>query len=380
MSHELRTPLNASLGFSQLLERDAKAPLPPHQARWVAGTLQAGWHLLAMINDVLDLSRIDAGTLRLELETVPLAPLLQACVAMVESAAARRSIQLQVDPVDAALAVRADPTRLKHVLANLLSNAVKYNVEGGRITLRAHALDAATVRIEVDDTGLGLSPEQQRALFQPFNRLGREQSGIEGTGIGLVIVKRLVEQMGGTVALQSQPGAGSRFGLQLPRASAAPSPAPTKGNGAHASASAQAMQAAPARYRQRLLYCIEDNEANAEVMRGLLARRPQVRLQVFARGAQGLAAIRRDLPDLVLLDLQLPDLDGLEILRQLTQDAATAHIPVVVVSANATADRVDDAMQSGAAHYVTKPVNIERLLALLDRLLEGIDTRFGTLD
>ena len=317
MSHELRTPLNAILGFSQLLERDAKAPLPPHQARWVAGTLQAGWHLLAMINDVLDLSRIDAGTLRLELETVPLAPLLQACVAMVESAAARRSIQLQVDPVDAARAVRADPTRLKQVLANLLSNAVKYNVEGGRITLRAHALDAATVRIEVDDTGLGLSPEQQRALFQPFNRLGREQSGIEGTGIGLVIVKRLVEQMGGTVALQSQPGAGSLFGLQLPRASAAPSPAPTKGNGAHASASAQAMQAAPARYRQRLLYCIEDNEANAEVMRGLLARRPQVRLQVFARGAQGLAAIRRD----------LPDLDGLEILRQLTQDAATTTSP-----------------------------------------------------
>ena len=369
MSHELRTPLNAMLGFAQLLELDRKPPLAPHQSEWTSQIQHAGWHLLEMINDTLDLSRIESGTLRLEAVAVDVVPLLRLCVAMVEPAAGRRGIQVrdQVDP--GARVVQADPTRLKQVLTNLLSNAVKYNVDGGRVHVETRPGAEGGVDILVSDTGLGLSDTQVAELFQPFNRLGREHSNIEGTGIGLVISRRLAELMGGSLVATSQEGAGSTFVLHLPAASlgqVADDGRPEPGD-------------TTVPYRQRRVHYVEDNETNAEVMRGILAQRPQVEMSISMSGLDGLAAIRAEPPDLILLDMHLPDIDGLELLRHLKHDVRTASVPVVVVSADATPTRVNDAIAAGAAHYLTKPLNLAAFLALVDGLLEEMDTRFGAL-
>ncbi|MBL8350548.1 MAG: CHASE domain-containing protein [Burkholderiaceae bacterium] len=367
MSHELRTPLNAMLGFAQLLDLDRQPRLSGHQQGWVGQILQAGWHLLEMINDTLDLSRIEAGMLRLTLVPVALDPLVAHCMAMVSPAAAQRGITLATHiAADAALAV-GDETRLKQVLTNLLSNAVKYNVAGGRVEVSTRRLDAQMLEVRVLDTGLGLDPAQMAELFQPFNRLGREQGDTEGTGIGLVISRRLAELMGGTLEAESVPGEGATFLLRLPLATL---PLPHPG--------AAEMQADTAeRYRHRSVHYVEDNETNVEVMRGILAQRPQVTLTVSALGLDGLQAIRQHRPDLILLDMQLPDVDGLELLRQLQRDPACADIPVVVVSADATPARVAEALAAGARHYLTKPLNLAGFLAVLDDLLESIDTRFG---
>ncbi len=366
MSHELRTPLNAMLGFAQLLELDRQQPLLPRQIEWTSQIQQAGWHLLHMINDTLDLSRIESGSLKLDMAAVPLAHAVEATRALVEQAARHKGVAIEVDLDSRASTVFGDPTRVKQVLTNLLSNAVKYNVEHGSVRIRSRLADPQTVELEVSDTGLGLSAAQLAELFQPFNRLGREAHG-EGTGIGLVISRRLAELMGGTLTADGKPGGGACFRLRLPRAQpgreAAASPADDERRMPH--------------YRQRLVHYIEDNETNAEVMRGIMAQRPQIRLQVSTTGLDGLAAIRMDPPSLVLLDMHLPDIDGLELLRHLKLDPATASTPVVVVSADATGGRIDQAMALGAAHYITKPVNVADMLGLLDELLEQQDTRFG---
>ncbi len=366
MSHELRTPLNAMLGFAQLLELDRQQPLASHQVEWTSQIQQAGWHLLHMINDTLDLSRIESGTLKLDLEPVAVAEVVSASRALVEQSAQRRQLRIEEDLDPRVHALHADETRVKQILTNLLSNAVKYNVQGGTILIRSRRVDAQTAEIEVRDTGLGMDAAQMADLFQPFNRLGREAYG-EGTGIGLVISRRLAELMGGTLNASSAPGEGSSFVLQLPLAREtqrfeheAPDDDPL----------------APG-YRQRVVHYIEDNETNAEVMRGIVAQRPQVKLQVSGTGLDGLAAIRLRRPSLVLLDMHLPDVDGIELLRHLKRDAQTADIPVVVVSADATPGRIDEAMSLGAERYVTKPVNVAEVLSILDELLEHADTRFG---
>ena len=367
MSHELRTPLNAMLGFAQLLDMDRKPVLAPHHREWTAQIQHAGWHLLEMINDTLDLSRIEAGTLRLDTRPIELDLLLDACVAMAQPMIARRSITLrrQIDPQ--ARSVLADPTRLKQVLTNLLSNAVKYNVEGGRVDVST-ALDTdGRVELRVRDTGPGLSAAQMDELFQPFNRLGQEHGAIEGTGIGLVISRRLAELMGGRLDAQSQPGQGSTFVLSLPAA---------KEPGAVGAAPELDPLFDPDYSHRHLLY-VEDNETNAEVMRGILAQRPQVRMEVCSSGLDGLASVRARHPDLILLDMHLPDIDGLELLRHLRQDVNSADIPVVVVSADATRARINDAIAAGAVRYLTKPLNIPAFLEVLDGLLEQLDTRFS---
>jgi PAS domain S-box-containing protein len=367
MSHELRTPLNAMLGFAQLLDLDTRPALAPHQQAWSAQILQAGWHLLEMINDTLDLSRIDAGMLRMTMTPLPLQALVRQCVGMMEPAAARRDIALDVMLEDTALRVMGDETRLKQVLTNLLSNAVKYNVPGGRVVVHSHRLDADTVAVRVLDTGLGLSEAQMANLFQPFNRLGREQGDIEGTGIGLVISRRLAELMGGTLHAESTEGQGATFVLTLPVASAAA--------GSDGDAAPPDALAAP--YRHRRVHYIEDNETNVEVMRGILAQRPQITLDVSTLGLDGLTAIRGRRPDLILLDMNLPDVDGLELLRELQRDPDCATIPVVVVSADATPARIEDALAAGARRYMTKPLNLGSFLGMLDELLEGIDSRYN---
>jgi PAS domain S-box-containing protein len=369
MSHELRTPLNAMLGFAQLLELDQRPPLAEHQIEWTSQIQQAGWHLLHMINDTLDLSRIESGTLRLEPVAVDLPALLRTCVAMVEPSASRRTLRI-VQALDPSCpTVLADATRLKQVLINLLSNAVKYNLDAGEVRIRSQR-DGATVHITVADTGLGMDEAQLAQLFQPFNRLGRERGDAEGTGIGLVIARRLAELMNGSLVATSQPGQGSIFTLTLPVPEAVPGP--------RADARADPAPTQPL-YHRRHVHYIEDNETNAEVMRGILAQRPQVDLSVSARGYEGLAAARLNPPSLILLDMNLPDITGLDLLDQIRRDPDLADIPVVVVSADATAPSIEKAFAAGATDYVTKPVNVAALLRVLDRALESQDTTFGGL-
>jgi len=367
MSHELRTPLNAMLGFAQLLELDQRHPLTEAQKPWVVQIQQAGWHLLEMINDVLDLSRIESGNLRLQTDTLNLNDLVEASMAMVATDAQARDIGMSVDLAPGTAALVGDATRVKQILTNLLTNAVKYNRDGGRIHVASRILDAGSVEIAVTDTGLGMTPRQMTELFQPFNRLGRERTTPQGTGIGLVISQRLAELMGGSLRARSVAGQGSSFLLVLPRA-IDPETVPTD---------LDPLATPSADYHRRVVHYIEDNETNVEVMRGILSQRPQVQMTVSITGLDGLAAVRSQRPDLILLDMHLPDISGLELLRHLKGDADTSDIPIVVVSADALGQQISDALEAGAERYLTKPVSVVEILAVLDDLLERMDTAFN---
>ncbi|MDP1901640.1 MAG: CHASE domain-containing protein [Rubrivivax sp.] len=365
MSHELRTPLNAMIGFTQLLGMDREPGLSPQQQEWTQHILRAGWHLLEMINETLDLARIESGAVKLTLVPVDFAPLAAACRSMVAPGAAQRGIRIDEVIAPGLGAVLGDTTRLKQVLTNLLSNAVKYNHEGGVVTLTARRLDDGHIEVAVADTGMGMTPEQLASLFQPYNRLGRESTGIEGSGIGLVISRRLTELMGGTIVVSSEAGVGSIFTLRLPATQATETPA------------AGFIDSSPAPYQQRLVHYVEDNETNIEVMRGVFAQRAQIRLETSTLGLDGLASIRQRRPDLILLDMHLPDISGLELLRHLKQDDSVADIPVIVVSADATPETMRRALVNGALHYVTKPLDVARFLQIIDGILEAVETRWG---
>jgi len=364
MSHELRTPLNAMIGFAQLLGLDREPALAQHQQEWTQQIQRAGWHLLELINETLDLARIESGAVLLATTALEVGPLVAASRSMIAGAAVQRGVRIEESVEPATLAVLADPTRLRQVLTNLLSNAVKYNREGGSVQVAAHAMGPKLVAIEVRDTGLGMTDAQMAALFQPYNRLGREQTVIEGTGIGLVISRRLTELMGGTLEVSSTAGAGSTFRLTLP---AAPFAEPQRERGT---------ETLPAPYQQRLVHYIEDNETNVEVMRGVLLQRAQIALSVSMLGLDGLSAVRQHRPDLILLDMQLPDISGLELLRHLKNDDDVADIPVIVVSADATPAHREQALTLGAKHYVTKPLEVGPFLQLVDDALEAAETRF----
>jgi PAS domain S-box-containing protein len=367
MSHELRTPLNAMLGFAQLLEIDRRHPLTATQRPWVAQIQQAGWHLLEMINDVLDLSRIDSGNLRLQTATLELGEIVEATTALVASDAAERGIRISAELMPGTSAVLGDATRVKQILTNLLSNAVKYNVDNGRVHIASRLAAPEMIEVSVTDTGMGMTPEQMEELFRPFNRLGRERTALQGTGIGLVISRRLAELMGGSIRVKSVPGEGSSFILKLPRA-VDPDTVPS---------SLDDLTALPAKYHRRFVLYIEDNETNVEVMRGILAQRVQVRMEVAVTGLEGLASVHDRLPHLILLDMHLPDMSGLDLLCHLKADPATSAIPVIVVSADATAQQVDAALDAGAVRYLTKPVSVNELLATVDDLLDRMDTGFS---
>ncbi|MFT7723346.1 MAG: CHASE domain-containing protein [Roseateles sp.] len=361
MSHELRTPMNAILGFTQLMQMDAAEPLAPAQRGRAEQIAQAGWHLLEMINDTLDLSRIESGSLRLEPAALALPPLLARALALVQQGAAERGLAVaqRLDPD--ALQLLGDATRVTQILTNLLSNAVKYNRAGGSIAIEATRPEPGWVEVAVRDTGLGLSDEQRAALFQPFNRLGRERSGLPGAGIGLVISRRLAEMMGGSLRAEAA-DAGACFVLRLPAADAAAPPAALPASGAP-------VLPRPAAHRQ-VLY-VEDNPLNAEVMRGILAQRPGLALEVVPTVADGLRALAGRLPALLLLDWHLPDGLGLDLLQRLPElrgpDGGLP--PVIVVSANAQPEQIAAAHAAGARHYLTKPLDVRELLALIDELL-----------
>ncbi|WP_144006975.1 ATP-binding protein, partial [Pelomonas sp. KK5] len=359
MSHELRTPLNGLLGFTQLLQLE-REPLTVTQRGWIERIGQAGWHLLAMINDVLDLSRVETGNLKVVLEPQDAHALARECLTLLTPLASqhRVSIGLKLDPQ--ARYIVGDATRVREILNNLLSNAVKYNVPGGSVELHLRADEAGWVDLSVSDTGKGLRREELAALFQPFNRLGQERSAIEGTGIGLVITRRLAELMNGSLQVRSTPGRGSTFTLRLPASRTGPPSAPAAA-GAPAPVNATSGP-------KRLLY-IEDNLVNIEVMRAVIALRSDLSLAVCEDGASGLATLLQAPPDLVMLDMNLPDMDGLALLQRLRESPRCATLPVVIVSADAMDEHIAAGLRAGAAHYLTKPFAVPDLMQLLDHLL-----------
>jgi PAS domain S-box-containing protein len=364
MSHELRTPLNAILGFGQLLANDAEEPLSQRQRQRVNEVLRGAHHLLELINEVLDLARIEAGALRLQLAPVAVAPLVQECLRMVAPAAAARDLRIRHQsardiPADAH--VRADPTRFRQVLLNLLTNAIKYNRQAGLVQVSAEQRPGV-LRVSVQDEGPGLSAAQQQRLFQAFERLGANTSNVEGTGIGLALSRQLVSLMNGQIGVDSREGEGSSFWVELPLAD----PADVAADGVAAPAS---MPRPPRNgHRHRVLY-IEDNEVNQLLMAGMLARRPALELGQATDPLQGLALAQEQAPDLVLLDIQLPGIDGFEVLRRLRAYPGTARVPVVAVSANAMRSDLEAAESAGFDAYLTKPLDMQRLLETVDRFI-----------
>jgi PAS domain S-box-containing protein len=363
MSHELRTPLNAILGFGQLLQVEE---LTEGQRESVDQVLRGGRHLLGLINEVLDISRIQTGSLAMSSEAVDVYELLKETIDLTRPLAAERELRIQAPSQEScSWTVRADRQRLRQVLLNLASNAVKYNRHGGRVSFACQPAADCRLRILVRDTGPGVPADKLHRLFTPFDRLGAEQTDIQGTGMGLALSKQLLQAMGGTLTAQSIEGKGSTFTVELARtedplehyqrASAAPStPVQDSGSGP-----------------QRTVLYVEDNPSNLRLVQRILAERGGVRLLTAIHGQLVHDLVRQHRPDLVLLDQHLPDLDGEEVLRRLQADPQTAAVPVVVVSADATAGQIQRLLAAGARHYLTKPLDVPRFLIVLDELLQG---------
>jgi signal transduction histidine kinase/AmiR/NasT family two-component response regulator len=363
MSHELRTPLSAILGFAQLMESGSPAPTVS-QKRSIDQILKAGWYLLELINEVLDLALIESGKLSLSLESTSLPEVMRECQAMIEPQAQARGISVDFPRFETPFFVKADRTRVKQVLINLLSNAIKYNKAGGTVAVECVAAPPGRIRISVTDTGEGLTGEKLTQLFQPFNRLGREATAEEGTGIGLVVCKRLVELMGGVIGVESIVGKGSVFWIELELASE-PQPACDAVRPA-ALRSAQVHAEAPLR---TLLY-VEDNPANLMLVEDLVARRPDIRLLSARDGDRGIEIARASRPDVILMDINLPGISGIRALRILAEDPATAQIPVVALSANAMPRDVAKGLEAGFFRYLTKPIKVPEFMDTLDVALE----------
>ena len=364
MSHELRTPLNAVLGFTQLLQLDARQQPGSDQLDKLSHIRSAGEHLLTLINDALDLSNLEAGTLKLDLQPVVLALAVARALPLIEDAAAARRVTIRTGRLDGA--VRADTTRLHQVLLNLLSNAVKYNHVGGEVVIDTTPGDPDTT-LSVRDTGRGMSADQLAHLFEPFNRLGLEAEGIEGSGIGLTIARALVDGMGGHLGVTSQPGQGTEFQVVLPRActEADAAPAPVGASPPESLADIAATLAATVRPAQ-VLY-IEDNAVNVLLVNELMAQLPSLRIESVATGAAGVARALSLRPDLVLIDMQLPDFDGFEVLRRLRAHPDTAAIACVALSANAMPEDIARARAMGFDDYWTKPIRFKEFLAAMAR-------------
>jgi len=367
MSHELRTPLNAVLGFAQLLESGVPPPTLS-QKRNLDQIQKAGWYLLELINEILDLSLIESGKVILSREPVSLVEVMLECRAMIEPQAHKRGIGMTFPRFDLPYYVKADRTRVKQVLINLLFNAIKYNKPEGMVAVECALLPpdskranpAGSIRISVRDTGAGLAPEQVAQLFQPFNRLGKEAGAEEGTGIGLVVTKRLVELMGGTIGADSVVGVGTTFWIELSRTSA---PQLVDGHGKEVEVSRPPLpQGTPIR---TLLY-VEDNPANLELVEQLIARRADLRFLSAADGNLGIEFARAYLPDVILMDINLPGLNGIDAMKILRADPVTAHIPIIALSANAVPRDIMRGLEAGFFNYLTKPIKVDEFMDALD--------------
>jgi PAS domain S-box-containing protein len=370
MSHELRTPLSAILGFAQLIGSGSPPPTTS-QKRSIDQILQAGWYLLELINEILDLALIESGKLSLSLEPISLTEVMHECQAMIEPQAQKRGISVAFPRFEIPYFVKADRTRVKQVLINLLSNAIKYNKAGGAVVVDCTASTAERIRISVKDTGEGLTPDKLTQLFQPFNRLGKEAGIEEGTGIGLMVSKRLVELMKGEIGVESTVGVGSVFWIEL-NLTAEPQPA---AGAAEPTAVAQAQVQADAQLRT-LLY-VEDNPANLMLVEDLIARRPDIRLLSAADGNRGIEIAHASRPDVILMDINLPGISGIQALKILRADPATAHIPVVALSANAIPHDIERGLAAGFFRYLTKPIKVNEFMDTLDLALAFSQTRAG---
>ena len=358
MSHELRSPLNAILGFAQLMESDTPAPTPA-QSESIIQILNAGWYLLELINEILDLATIESGKLSMSVEPVSLNEMLLECHSMIEPLAQRRGIRMSFPRSDAAYCVNADRTRMKQVVINLLSNAIKYNTTGGSVDLTCTANPTSgRIRVAITDTGAGLPQEKVDQLFQPFNRLGQEVKGEEGTGIGLVVSKRLVELMDGVIGVESTVGKGSTFWVELPSTSPLVLPAAAE------TVAAESAAAAPDGLHT-LLY-VEDNPANLQLVERLIGRRHDVRLLSAMDGKHGVELARTFLPDVILMDINLPGISGIQALKILREDESTAHIPVIALSANAMPRDIERGMEAGFFRYLTKPIKVSEFMHILN--------------
>ncbi|MEV4778740.1 hybrid sensor histidine kinase/response regulator [Burkholderia sp. LMU1-1-1.1] len=360
MSHELRTPLNAVLGFAQLLASD-KPPPTPSQLRSIDQILKGGWYLLQLINEILDLAMIESGKVTMSQESMGLSEVLKDCQAMVGPQAQKRGIRLVFNPMARPFFVHADRTRVKQVMINLLSNAIKYNRVGGSVTVTCGEGSDGMVRVSVADTGAGLSDEQIAHLFEPFNRLGQEEGGEEGTGIGLVVTKQLVELMHGSIGVDSDVGAGTTFWVEL-----AASDEPVLEMAAFDTSTYidQQVDAAP-----RTLLYVEDNPANLNLVEQLITRRPDLKLLTAIDGYAGIQLARTYQPDVILMDINLPGVSGFGCLKILQEDATTAHIPVMALSANAMPRDIEKGEEAGFFRYLTKPINVAQFMDALDLAL-----------
>ena len=364
MSHELRTPLSAILGFAQLIESGTPQPTPSQQ-RSVDQILQAGWYLLELINEILDLALIESGKMSLSLEPVSLREVMQECENLTETQASKHGIIVEFPHFAEPCFVKADRTRLKQVLINLLSNAIKYNRPGGKVRLTCDHQNRERIRISVEDTGHGLSFEKLAQLFQPFNRLGQEAQTEQGTGIGLVMTKRLVELMGGVIGVKSTVGTGSVFWVDI-NLTVQPQYAPHTGD----ASLAPVAEAQPNPHKYTLLY-VEDNPANLMLVENLIERRPDIRLLTALDGPSGVLMALQARPDLILMDINLPGISGVEALQLLKNDPATAHIPIVALSANAMPRDIAKGLEAGFFRYLTKPIKIDKFMQTLDAVLNA---------
>jgi len=364
MSHELRTPLNAILGFAQILTSESLPTSEPQKKEFANHILKSGRHLLTLINEILDLAKVESGTITLSMEPVDLGDILGECRTMMEPLAAARGIRM-LFPRQVGAVLMADRTRLKQVLLNLLSNAIKYNRDAGAVVLDCAQAGLARMRISVQDTGMGLRPDQVEGLFQPFNRLGQEAGAQEGTGIGLVVTRRLVELMNGTIEVTSSPGVGSVFTIELE--TTAPLASPVEGE-----VPLDAALAPPGAGAPHLLLYVEDNPANLKLVEEIVRFRPDLRLMAAGDGSLGLTLARAHHPDIILMDLNLPGMSGLEVLAQLQREPALQAIPVIALTANAMPRDIERGMAAGFFRYLTKPIDI-------DKFTEAIDVTLGHL-
>jgi signal transduction histidine kinase/ActR/RegA family two-component response regulator len=357
MSHELRSPLNAILGFAQLLASDT-TPQTDSQKESTGQILQAGWYLLDLINEILDLALIESGKLLLSLEPMSLDEVMLDCQNMIEPQAQKYGVTMNFRPIGKPSFVRADRTRVKQILLNLLTNAIKYNHPGGSVIVECVLRSPERLRISIRDTGAGLAPDKLSQLFQPFNRLGQQAGGEEGTGIGLVMTKRLTELMGGDIGVESTVGVGSVFWVELIRA-----PRPHLSPGAPEPRPAAPVQ--PSDAVRTLLY-VEDNPANLKLVEQLIARRPNMRLLSAADAMVGIALARAQRPEVILMDINLPGISGIRALKLLREDPLTRHIPVVAISANAMPHDIRKGLEAGFFQYLTKPIRVDAFMTALD--------------
>ena len=360
----LRTPLNAILGFAQLLEVGTPSPTVA-QAERLQQIIKAGWYLLELINQILDLAVIESGKLSLSREAVSISEIMHECQAMIEPQAQQRGIQISFPTLDHDWFANADRTRVKQALLNLLSNAIKYNRAQGTVEVKCSSDIPDRIRISIKDSGVGLPPEKLLQLFQPFNRLGQETGAEEGTGIGLVVTKQLVELMGGSIGVHSTVGVGSEFWIEL-----VGDVMPQLTN--EMPSAALEPQARPDAAQRSLLY-VEDNPANLMLVEQIIATQPHLNMLSARDGSHGIALARAHLPDVILMDINLPGINGTEAMQILRADPRTAHIPILALSANAMLRDIEKGLEAGFFRYLTKPIKVEELMQALDQALEFVE-------